>query len=482
MKRLAGALLALILFLAGAVSAQAACRATPGPDGLLIRAIVLTGQATPKRGEVLIGADGVIACVGPRCRPRHARPAVIDCPDAVLSPGFVNTHEHLAFTHIAPTPDDGRRYGHRHDWRKGLRGHASLESFVASNDPNDLAWGELRHLLSGTTSIVGGAMAPGLTRNLDIHAGLEGLDTPRATYAVFPLDDATGILRNGDCDYGPLAARTEQVAGLHAYIAHVGEGIDAEARNEFACVSDPAFDTIPALGGGGTAQDLVHDTLAIVHGVALDPDQLAVVAARHATIIWSPRSNLSLYGRTLDVATVQRLGIVLALGTDWLPSGSFSMTREAACAETYAQAAGVPLSARTLWTMMTLNGAKAARMDALIGAIRPGLAADLILVAPGGGDPYATVVAAPPQALLLILRGGKALAGDPDLMTRAGRAGPGCETVDLAGAARTLCVAGELGQSYATLARIQAEHGRWPVAFAGPPPIEPSCVASPRSG
>ena len=482
MRRLIGLGLALLLALAGATSVTAACRFKPGTDGLLIRAVLLTGAARPTRGEVLVDAAGQIVCVDRRCRLHGARPARIDCPDAVLSPGFVDVHEHLAFTHIAPTPDDGERYGHRHDWRKGLRGHAGKETFTASLDPDDLAWGELRHLLSGTTAIVGGNMAPGLTRNLDIHAGLEGLDTPRATYAVFPLDDAAGILRQGDCDYGPLAARTEQVAALHAYIAHVGEGVDAEARNEFACISDPAFDTHPAAAGGGTSQDLLHGNVALIHGVALTPDQLALVAARGVTLVWSPRSNLSLYGRTLDIATAERLGVVVALGADWLPTGSFSMSREAACAETYAQASGVVLPARTLWSMMTANGARAAGMQALIGALRPGMAADLILVAPGAADPYAAVADAPPQAMMLILRGGRALAGDPTLMTGAGLAGPGCETVDLAGASKTLCVAGELGQPYARLAKVMAERGRWPVVFPGPPPVEPTCSASPKVG
>jgi cytosine/adenosine deaminase-related metal-dependent hydrolase len=484
MRRLIGLGLALLLALAGAATAQAACRYQPGPDGLLIRAVVLTGAADPRRGEVLIDATGQIVCVDRRCRPRGARPARIDCPDAVLSPGFVDVHEHLAFSHIAPTPDDGERYGHRHDWRKGLRGHAAKESFTASFDPDDLAWGELRHLLSGTTSIVGGNMAPGLTRNLDIHAGLEGLATPRATYAVFPLDDASGVLRNGDCDYGPQAARTEQVAALHAYIAHVGEGVDAEARNEFACVSDPTFDTVPAATGGGTAQDLVHENVAIIHGVALTPDQLGRVAARGATLVWSPRSNLSLYGATLDIATAERLGIVVALGTDWLPSGSFSMPREAACAEAFAQAGGVALPARTLWSMMTANGARAAGMPTLIGAIRPGLTADLILVArpDADADPYAAVVNAKPQAIMLILRGGKALVGDPALMASAGLSDPACETADLAGAPKTLCVAGEMGQSYAALARTMAERGRWPVAFAEAPPIEPTCAVRSKVG
>ena len=80
------------------------------------------------------------------------------------------------------------------------------------------AWGELRHLFSGTTSIVGGPMVPGLTRNLDNVAGLEaGIGAPVATWDVFPLNDAPGILRDGDCDYGPNMTMAEEAGKLYWY-------------------------------------------------------------------------------------------------------------------------------------------------------------------------------------------------------------------------------------------------------------------------
>lgn len=342
-----------------------------------------------------------------------------------------------------------------------------------------LAWGEIRHMLSGTTSIIGGAMAPGLVRNLDVSAGLEGLETPRASYAIFPLDDAPGLLRNGDCDYGPAAATAEGVAALHAYVAHIGEGVDAEARNEFRCLTDRRFDTTPAPGGGGVAQDLIHKNVAIVHGVALTPAMLREVADRHAKIVWSPRSNLSLYGATLDVATAEADGVVVALGTDWLPTGSFSMVREAACARAYAEATGTPLSARTLWTMMTINGAKVAGMEQVVGAIRPGLAADLILVGRRGEDPYDAVVSAAPQELMLVLRGGKLLVGDAELASRARLVDPTCEPLDIAGVAKIVCVARDGGKTYKALSEAMASQGVDPAVYPGAPPIEPTCEPTP---
>jgi cytosine/adenosine deaminase-related metal-dependent hydrolase len=40
------------------------------------------------------------------------------------------------------------------------------------------------------------------------------------------------------------------------------------------------------------------------------------------TIVWSPLSNLLLYGKTTDVAAARTAGLTIALGSGWSPSGS----------------------------------------------------------------------------------------------------------------------------------------------------------------
>src|SRR5437867_1108595 len=55
-------------------------------------------------GAVLVDDRGTIAAVGPnRCVPEPPAPGahVLECPDAVLVPGLVNTHTHLELTHLA---------------------------------------------------------------------------------------------------------------------------------------------------------------------------------------------------------------------------------------------------------------------------------------------------------------------------------------------------------------------------------------------
>lgn len=469
-------LAALALALLTPLAALAApCSVRPGAEGLLIEATVLTPGGALPRAQVAIDAAGAITCVGRCSAPRAAR---IVCPGAVLTPGFINLHEHADFADTGPPGDRGVRYTHRHDWRKGTNGFTAAESFNPTGDPRVMTWGELRHLLAGETATAGGTgFARGLLRNLDYADGAEGLPGPSLRYDVFPLKDVNGIVRRGDCDYGPAPMRAAQARSFSAYLPHVAEGAGDQARNEFACLTDPAFDTV-ATGpdGAGTSDAVLGANTAIVHGVALDRGQLATAARLGVKIVWSPRSNLALYGRTLDAGAAAEAGVTLALGTDWLFSGSVNLKREIACArQVNARLFAGRFSERDLWAMVTVNAAQAAGRAGQIGVIAPGAQADLVLVAGGAGDPYAAATSAGFAATLLILRGGRLVLGEPGLARAVERREQGCEPLRFAGAERRLCMAADAGVPYAALSAAMAARGVYPALFEGVPPKEPPC-------
>ncbi|MCQ8241973.1 amidohydrolase family protein [Rhizosaccharibacter radicis] len=456
----------------GRAIAAEACRITRGDARLLIRATVLLPDRAVPEGQVLVDAGGRIACVGTECLAQAAGATLLDCPADVLSPGLVNTHDHLAYAAVAPKPDTGERYEHRHEWRKGLDGHRALEDFTPVHDPEIEAWGELRFLVGGTTSTVGGDMAPGLVRNLDFAAGLEGLRLRPVIYRIFPLDDAAGIMRTRDCDYGHHPATRAEVAGSAAFLAHVAEGRDEAARNEFRCESRTDYDRTPQPGGGGTSEDWIVPQATLIHAVALTPADLALVARRGASIVWSPRSNLSLYGRTLDVVEARRLGITVALGSDWLPSGSMNLNRELACALRLDRTRlGGALDMRELWQMVTLDAARAAHADAEIGSIAVGKVADLALFRPANSDPYAAVVEGSPGSTVAVWRGGTLLFGEPAVVDGLR---PGCEALEVAGREQRLCR--EAGRpSAAALMAYARDQRLYPLAFESTPLNEPPC-------
>lgn len=460
-------------------SPPASCRVTKrGSSGaFLLTGTLLTSDGALDDGSMLIEGTH-IACVGKGCglEPAARDATAVVCTDAVVSPGFVNPHEHIEYGNFSPYADAGTRCDHRHDWRLGMRNTAMRPAQINGSRLDATRLGELRHLLSGTTAIVGGAMVPGLVRNLDYVAGLEdGLVAPVASWDVFPLDDSRGIQRVGDCDYGPAAIGQERAGKLYRYMAHVSEGLDAEAANEFACLSSETFDRTPMAGGGGMSADIVASNVALVHALGLTEADFDLVAARGAHVVWSPRSNVFLYGATLNISYLLEAGINVALGTDWLPSGSATMAREAICAASVMQAShGVRLDPKTIWEMMTINAARAAGFEAHLGALAPGKLADVAIF--GGqaaaADAFATAAFASGEHVELVMRGGRVVlagAGLEDLAQ-----GPACESVAWNAGTKRLCVRGDLGTTYAEFAA--SLRGAYPAILPGVPPDEPLCA------
>ena len=62
--------------------------------------------------------------------------------------------------------------------------------------------------------------------------------------------------------------------------------------------------------------------LAFIHAIGLLARDYAFMASRGTGLIWSPRSNVTLYGDTAVVTEAARFGVQIALGTDWMPTGS----------------------------------------------------------------------------------------------------------------------------------------------------------------
>jgi hypothetical protein len=451
------------------------CRvAAKGTNGLLVlKGTVLTPDGAVENGHVVVNSGRITyAGTGSASQDRAAGATILDCTGSVISPGFINTHEHVAYSTVNPLEDLGVKVSHRHDWRVGARNNTMRETDVNGTAIDATKWGELRHLFSGTTSIVGGAMATGLVRNLDYIAGLEAdLMVPAAAFAVFPLDDAIGILRNGDCDYGPFAI-TRTAAGQHnRYIAHIGEGVDAEAANEFRCLSSEVFDVLPLPDGGGVSADIVAPNLALIHALGLTKANFDLIAKRGAHVVWSPRSNVALYGKTLDITYLLEAGINVALGSDWLPSGSATMSREALCALSVTQKSfGKRLDSKMIWEMMTINAARVAGFEKHLGSIEEGRLADIVVFGGGEGDAYARAIYTPEENIQLVMRGGKLLlAGEglEDLATDA------CEQVLFGQVLKTICVVDELGTTYEEFELSLG--GVYPAILPGTPPNEPSC-------
>ena len=397
---------------------SAPCTFTPvahageSAPGLIVGAEVLLPQGSRADQGVHVRFNGGLGTVGEFDAVRAAFPdaAVLDCRGAaVLSPGFVNAHEHPGYSYAFPDAGLNSGYVHRDGWRLGTDGALALpipeRIDYKPDDPRSAAIllaMELRHLLGGATAIAGPGGLPGVVRNIYRHRrpGDIELYDYEADVEVFPFSFRVVEDLREECAGGP-AHRFEWPAGddltFMAYAPHVGEGRKAScaARAEVARYLQRV-----------QRRDRRYS---LVHGVATDRQDYAVMREFDVTLVWSPRSNLALYGETVDIADVLDSGVRVALSTDWSPSGSFNMREEVACARRAASAAGVALSADALWRMSTINAAYALGLDHRFGAIKPGLRADLILVTHAGGNPHDAVLTATHREVLAAWVDGRAL-------------------------------------------------------------------------
>lgn len=440
------------------------CQVAGTGTGTLLKGNVLTPTMMYRGGQVAVSASGVISCVGCNCGAPDQ--VVITCPDAAISPGLINTHDHITFTQNQPYTDGGVRYEHRHQWRVGQDGKPRINS-TGSATADQIRWGELRFLMGGATSIVGAGGQPGLLRNLD-SANQEGLGQKPVDFDTFPLDDTSGTRRTADCNYGSDMRTEADIANLDAYEPHTSEGIDATARNEFLCQSSMTYDvTTP-----GVSHNLLVSKTAMIHAIGLQPGDLSAMATAGTGLIWSPRSNITLYGDTARVTTASRLGVEIALGTDWMPTGSMNLLRELRCAaelnKTYF---GGHFSDVQLWQMVTSNAASLTATDDVIGLLAPGKVADIAVFA-GHGKTFRAVIDAEPADVALVMRGGKVLYGDGAIVATVAQ---GCDTVDVCGTEKRVCLTTEVGKSYTDL-KTGAGANTYPAFQCGAPPNEPSCL------
>jgi cytosine/adenosine deaminase-related metal-dependent hydrolase len=191
-------------------------------------------------------------------------------------------------------------------------------------------------------------------------------------------------------------------------------------------------------------EDLLGPNSTYIHAVGLNAVDISVMASQGGRVIWSPRTNIDLYGNTAPVTLMDNLGIVIGIGSDWTISGSMNMLRELACADSFNRThLNGYFSDYKLWRMVTVNNAVVLAVSQYIGDLAPNLYADIAVYNRHGitGD-HRVVIESQPQHVALVLRGGTVLSGDAALVDALTT---GCDSLDMCGVAKKVCVQAEAG-------------------------------------
>jgi hypothetical protein len=454
-------------------SSTSDCDYTAGGSALLIHADIIGPDQLYQGGEVVIDG-GVITCAGCNCESQGAGAQRLECGHVVVSPGLINSHDHITWASGAPSAVITERFDHRDDWREGLEGHTKIYEGGSSSLTEAVGLGELRFVMGGATSTIASGSVNGFLRNLDTNTQgrQEGLSSAPLQYETFPLqdNDATNsnLLHVGDCNYVGFNAPQ---AGGGPWYPHISEGVNAAAENEFLCLS----------GGEAGGQNYVDGNTSIMHAIGLSAADAQHVAQVGASVVWAPRTNISLYGYTADVTLYDRLGINLALGTDWLLSGSMTLLRELKCVDGYNQAhLGNYFTDQQLVAMPTLGAARAAHLDSQLGSLAPNMLADVSLFRENAAsNGFRAVLLAQTEDVVLVMRGGTPLYGNSDVLASLGSGDGVCEVLDVCGVSKRVCITSETAswpRTYTSLSALQtaAKHA-YGLFYCGTPDNEPTC-------
>lgn len=137
-------------------------------------------------------------------------------------------------------------------------------------------------------------------------------------------------------------------------------------------------------------------------------------------MVWSPLSNLMLYGGTSDVAAAKSAGVRIGIGSDWSPSGSKNLLGELKVAWLVSQNLRGLFSDLEIVEMATIKAATILKWQKIIGSLEPNKRADILVIGGNKGDPYETLLKATEKDIRLVLINGIPRFGTPRLLKQLG--------------------------------------------------------------
>jgi hypothetical protein len=167
--------------------------------------------------------------------------------------------------------------------------------------------------------------------------------------------------------------------------------------------------------------------------------------------------------------------VPIALGSDWIVTGSMNLLRGLRCADEFnSNHLGVYFSDFQLWQMVTTNAAFAAGVVKGLGMLKPNYLADPAIFDARDDTDHRAVVHADLEDVLLTVRGGKVLYRNADLVTALA---PSCDApVEICGVLKRACTTSDTGHAF-----TEIQQGIDPIynlVQCGTPLDEPTCVPS----
>jgi cytosine/adenosine deaminase-related metal-dependent hydrolase len=376
----------------------------------------------PAVADLLI-AGGTIERIEPNL-PAADGTEIIDARGRLVVPGFVNAHYHshdvLMKGLFEEMPFDiwtvhtgAASYGPRSHREVRIRtligaaemlrnGITAVQDFLTVYPPDPAYVDTVLSAYAEAGIRVAFAIAARDRAQLDI-VPLMGKDLPEAIRsrilgtnrtAKEELDFVAGEIRRLGKNPRPLMTWALAPSAPQRCSPELLEGIAALSREHGLPVFTHVYETrVQAAAAHVGSSSLLHaleragllnERLNLVHGVWLSDDDIAMLAQARARVVHNPMSNLKLKSGVAPILALHRAGIEVALGCDNYSCAEtqniFLAMKMLCLLPSVTDPEPHPINAAFALRAATLTGARAIDLGGRIGALTPGMAADLMVL------------------------------------------------------------------------------------------------------
>ncbi|GGW36998.1 S41 family peptidase [Arenibacter certesii] len=349
-----------------------------------------------KRGRIFV-ENGIIVAIKKvnEGYPDGFMKADIIKSGGTIFPGMIELHNHLPYN-ILPYWVADKQYRNHSQW-KGIKGYrinvtGPMQTLGKSPEfPGAIVrYVECKCLVGGVTTSQGITLANSSLTKKVFHGIIRNVEETNED------DLPEALTKIADVTSGGAQAFKDSLSEIKTRLLHLAEGVDERARSFFTNlkINDHQWAITPKLNG--------------IHCAGLEPEDFKILGDHGGSMTWSPLSNLVLYGGTAHIKSAKENNILIALGSDWSPSGSKNLLEELKVAYLVSEHEyDEPVfSNEELVRMVTCNPAKILGWEAALGSLEVGMKADMLIVHGYTGDPFYKLIQATEISLLGIFING----------------------------------------------------------------------------
>ncbi|EJM79706.1 TRZ/ATZ family hydrolase [Pseudomonas sp. GM60] len=340
--------------------------------------------------------DGRIVFIGPRSAALKLNATEVrELPGMLLSPGLINAHGHAAMTLFRGLADDLplMTWLENHIWPAEAKWVD--EAFV--RDGTDIAIAE--QIKGGITCFSDMYFFPKVASERVHNSGIRAqIAIPILDFPIPGAGTADDAIRQGVELFNDLKhhERIKVTFGPHApytlgdetleKIRVIAEELDAPIHMH---VHETAFEVQQAVEQRGERPlarlarlGLLGPRFQAVHMTQISDEDLVMLVESNTNVIHCPESNLKLASGFCPIERLWQAGVNVAVGTDGAASNNdldlLGETRTAALLAKAVAGSATALDAHRALRMATLNGARAMGIEADVGSLEVGKAADIV--------------------------------------------------------------------------------------------------------